>query len=74
MYTKIDTDDEGDITIRKVVEHIRAVEAGSGNNDWVNNKLDGMISECRNNTHVELEEFLVSKQGLLLLGQAQGRL
>ena len=59
MYTKIDTDDEGDITIRKVVEHIRAVEAGSGNNDWVNNKLDGMVSECRSDTHVELEEFLV---------------
>ena len=35
MYAKIDTDDEGDVTIRKVVEHIRAVEAGSGNNDWV---------------------------------------
>ena len=35
MYAKIDTDDEGDVTLRKVVEHIRAVEAGSGNNDWV---------------------------------------
>ena len=35
MYAKIDTDDEGDVTIRKVVEHIRAVEAGSGNTDWV---------------------------------------
>ena len=35
MYAKIDTDDEGDVTIKKVVEHIRAVEAGSGNNDWV---------------------------------------
>ena len=33
MYAKIDTDDEGDVTIRKVVEHIRAVEAGSGNNN-----------------------------------------
>ena len=61
MYSKIDTDDEGDITIRKVVEHIRAVEAGSGNNTWVNNKLDTMITESRgNNTHVELKEFLVN--------------
>ena len=38
MYAKIDTDDEGDVTIRKVVEHIRAVEAGSGNNNWVKAK------------------------------------
>ena len=60
MYSKIDTDDEGDVTIRKVVEHIRAVEAGSGNNEWVNNKLDNMITEYRGNTHVELEEFLVN--------------
>ena len=59
MYSKIDTDDEGDVTIRKVVEHIRAVEAGSGNNEWVNNKLDNMITEYRGNTHVELDEFLV---------------
>ena len=35
MYEKIETDDEGDITIKKVVEHIRAVEAGGGNNEWV---------------------------------------
>ena len=60
MYSKIDTDDEGDVTIRKVVEHIRAVEAGSGNNEWVNNKLDNMITEYRGNTHVELQEFLVN--------------
>ena len=60
MYSKIDTDDEGDVTIRKVVEHIRAVEAGSGNNEWVNNKLDNMITEYRGNIHVELEEFLVN--------------
>ena len=60
MYSKIETDDEGDVTIRKVVEHIRAVEAGSGNNEWVNNKLDNMITEYRGNTHVELEEFLVN--------------
>ena len=60
MYSKIDTDDEGDVTIRKVVEHIRAVEAGSGNNEWVNNKLDNMITEYRGNTHVELDEFLVN--------------
>ena len=39
MYAKIDTDDEGDVTIKKVVEHIRAVEAGSGNNDWVEQGL-----------------------------------
>ena len=38
MYEKIETDDEGDITIKKVVEHIRAVEAGGGNNEWVNNQ------------------------------------
>ena len=28
MYNKIETDDDGDITIKKVVEHIKAVEAG----------------------------------------------
>ena len=31
----METDDEGDITMRTVVEHIKAVEAGSGNNLWV---------------------------------------
>ena len=78
IYSKIDTDDEGDITIKKVVEHIRAVEAGSGNNHWVNifclglriknlieflqvnNRLDDLIAEERQNSHVEFDEFLVS--------------
>ena len=59
MYQKIETDDEGDITIKKVVEHIRAVEAGGGKNDWVNKKLNGLLSEDRSETHVDLEEFLV---------------
>ena len=31
----METDDEGDITMRTVVEHIKAVEAGSGSNLWV---------------------------------------
>ena len=31
----METDDEGDITMTPVVEHIKAVEAGSGNNLWV---------------------------------------
>ena len=35
MYNKIETDDEGDISMKKVVEHINAVEAGTGNNAWV---------------------------------------
>ena len=35
MYSKIDTNDEGDITMKTVTEHIKAVEAGSGNNIWV---------------------------------------
>ena len=38
MYNKIDTNDEGDISMRNVVEHMRAVEAGSGQNTWVNNR------------------------------------
>ena len=35
MYNRIETNDEGEITMRTVVEHIKGVEAGSGNNVWV---------------------------------------
>ena len=35
MYDRIETNDEGDITMKKVVEHIKGVEAGSGKNEWV---------------------------------------
>ena len=35
LLSRMETDDEGDITMRTVVEHIKAVEAGSGNNLWV---------------------------------------
>ena len=35
MYERMETNEEGEITMRTVVEHIRGVEAGSGNNDWV---------------------------------------
>ena len=35
LLARMETDDEGDITMRTVVEHIKAVEAGSGNNLWV---------------------------------------
>ena len=35
MYERMETNEEGDITMRTVVEHIKGVEAGSGNNDWV---------------------------------------
>ena len=35
MYGRIETNDEGDVTMRKVVEHIKGVEAGSGKNEWV---------------------------------------
>ena len=35
MYNRIETNDEGEITMRTVVEHIKGVEAGSGNNIWV---------------------------------------
>ena len=34
MYNKIGTDDEGDISIKIVVEHINAVEAGRGSKAW----------------------------------------
>ena len=37
MYNRIETNDEGEITMRTVVEHIKGVEAGSGNNIWVKN-------------------------------------
>ena len=36
MYQRIETNDEGDVTMKKVVEHIKGVEAGSGENVWVN--------------------------------------
>ena len=32
---KIDTNDDGEIDIKTVVEHIKAIEAGSGKNTWV---------------------------------------
>ena len=35
MYQRIETNDEGDVTMKKVVEHIKGVEAGSGENVWV---------------------------------------
>ena len=35
MYERMETNEEGEITMRTVVEHIKGVEAGSGNNDWV---------------------------------------
>ena len=44
MYNMIETNDEGEITMRTVVEHIKGVEAGSGNNVWVN---DDRTPKCR---------------------------
>ena len=38
MYNKIGTDDEGDILIEKVVNHINAVEACRGSNTWASLK------------------------------------
>ena len=38
MYNKIGTDDEGDISIKIVVEHINAVEAGRGSKAWASLK------------------------------------
>ena len=35
MYKKIETNDEGEIDMKTIVELIKAVEAGSGNNTWV---------------------------------------
>ena len=35
MYEKIESNDEGDITMKEVVAHIKGVEAGSGKNEWV---------------------------------------
>ena len=34
-YHRLETNDEGEITMKIVVEHIKALEAGSGNNVWV---------------------------------------
>ena len=31
----METNDEGEITMKIVVEHIKGLEAGSGNNVWV---------------------------------------
>ena len=35
IYERMETNEEGEITMRTVVEHIKGVEAGSGNNAWV---------------------------------------
>ena len=32
---RMETNDEGEITMKIVVEHIKGLEAGSGNNVWV---------------------------------------
>ena len=38
-YHRLETNDEGEITMKIVVEHIKALEAGSGNNVWVRERL-----------------------------------
>ena len=35
IYKRIETNDDGEIDIKTVVEHIKAIEAGSGKNSWV---------------------------------------
>ena len=35
IYHRIETNDDGEIDIKTVVEHIKAIEAGSGKNSWV---------------------------------------
>ena len=59
IYSNIDTNDDGEIDIKTVVEHIKAIEAGSGKNTWVNQRLQELLEEEREVDHVELEEFLV---------------
>ena len=59
IYSKIETNDDGEIDIKTVVEHIKAIEAGSGKNTWVNQRLQELLEEERELDHVELEEFLV---------------
>ena len=52
--------------MKNVVMHIQAVEAGSGHNMWVNNRLDQLVEEAarRDVAHVEQQEFLVSGVGV----------
>ena len=59
MYSNIETNDEGDICMKTVIEHIKAVEAGSGSNIWVNQRLKELLETQREVAHVELDEFLV---------------
>ena len=40
LYERMETNEEGEITMRTVVEHIKGVEAGSGNNDWVREQME----------------------------------
>ena len=82
MYNKIETDDEGDVSMKKVVEHINAVEAGRGNNSWVRwrifnhfdsffsiqviQRLGDLMQLERKVAHVELEEFLVISHVMMI--------
>ena len=61
-----DTNDDGEIDIKSVVEHIKAVEAGSGKNTWVNQRLQELLEMEREVDHVELAEFLVEVTSLFL--------
>jgi hypothetical protein len=73
MYNKIDTNDEGDISMKNVVMHILAVEAGSGNNLWVNNRLEELVEMKREVAHVELGEFLAIIADIMEAGWAVKR-
>ena len=59
MYESIETTDEGDVVMAKIVEHLRAVEAGCGKNVWVNQRLEELVEEAeeREISHVEIDEF-----------------
>ena len=48
------------------MEHIKAVEAGSGKNTWVNQRLQELLEMEREVDHVELAEFLVEVTSLFL--------
>jgi Ca2+-binding EF-hand superfamily protein len=59
MYNNIESTDDGDVVMLRVVEYIQAVEAGMGKNLWVNRRMVDLVEESRERevVHVEFEEF-----------------
>ena len=70
MYGTIDRTVEGEVVMAKVVEYIRAVEAGMGKNEYVNKRLVELLeeSEGRQVEHVEFGEFVLIIEDIVEAG------